>query len=47
MTRMTNFGSWASLPNRDGEVCIGVNFTSSLRIEELKDRARGALDKLR
>ncbi|KAI9568532.1 hypothetical protein HD554DRAFT_742418 [Boletus coccyginus] len=31
----------------DGEVCIGINFTSSMGIEELKDRARGALDKLR
>ncbi|KAH0826807.1 hypothetical protein J3R83DRAFT_5231 [Lanmaoa asiatica] len=32
---------------KDGEVCLGINFTSSLRAEELKDRARGALDKLR
>ncbi|KAF8125751.1 hypothetical protein EV363DRAFT_1586228 [Boletus edulis] len=31
----------------DGEVCIGVNFTSSMRVEELKDRARGAFSKLR
>ncbi|KAG8219045.1 hypothetical protein J3R82DRAFT_4801 [Butyriboletus roseoflavus] len=31
----------------DGEVCLGVNFSSSLRIEELKGRARTALDKLR
>ncbi|KAF8559445.1 hypothetical protein OG21DRAFT_1403148, partial [Imleria badia] len=35
------------LSDRDGEVCIGVNFTSSLRVEELKDRAREALNKLR
>ncbi|KAF8548798.1 hypothetical protein OG21DRAFT_1489069 [Imleria badia] len=33
--------------NTDGEVCIGVNFTSSLRVEELMDRSREALDKLR
>ncbi|KAG6376883.1 hypothetical protein JVT61DRAFT_909 [Boletus reticuloceps] len=31
----------------DGEVCIGVNFTSSMRVEELKDRARDAFSKLR
>ena len=41
---MTDFGS---LFNRDTEVCIGINFTSSLQVEELKGRAREALDKLR
>ncbi|KAF8545955.1 hypothetical protein OG21DRAFT_1588309 [Imleria badia] len=44
MTGITDLGS---LFNRDTEVCIGVNFTSSLQAEEIKDRARKALDKLR
>ncbi|KAF8548796.1 hypothetical protein OG21DRAFT_1559743 [Imleria badia] len=44
MTAMADFGSFL---NRDTEVCIGINFTSSLRVEELKDHAREALDKLR
>lgn len=33
--------------NSDMELCIGVNFTSSLRVDELKEYAREALDKLR
>ncbi|KAF8443181.1 hypothetical protein L210DRAFT_3644046 [Boletus edulis BED1] len=47
MTRMNNFAYGAPFSNRACEVCIGVNFTSTLRVEELEARAREALDKLR
>ena len=44
---MTGVTDVRSLFNRDTEVCIGANFISSLRVDELKERAREALDKLR